>query len=189
MHHQLTPGGKHVKQCGATLQRLKRPPYSRKPHALLHGMIIACLLLVGTLTGCASSPTGLPSVGHNDHVMPSTKPGIAAALTSCLRRHGFKPPAGFNPYAPSFRTLDIPTRAELACLNLIYEVLPPLTDRQKEEVTDFVVCMRNHGIPTSDPIFKGPKWQFSYGASVDSGSPRFLRAQAACAGNLPKPGH
>ena len=141
------------------------------------------------VTGCGAG-SGLPSLPGSHPSSSSPHPaGLAAALTTCLRKNGYQPPPGFNPYYPTFATLRLPPKAAAACNSLILKILPPLTDKQKQEVIDYVVCLRHHGIPAGDPVFQGPSYNFSLGPGVDVASPAFSRAQTACAGQLPRRGH
>ncbi len=150
---------------------------------------VTATVAVSLLAAGCGAGTSLPNLpGSHASPGPHHPSGLAAALTSCLRSNGYRPPPGFDPYSPSFRTIRLPVRATIACNSLLLKVLPPLTDQQKQEVIDFVVCMRKHGIPTTDPVFRGPTWQFSYGSGVDLGSPRYLNAQKACAAMLPQHG-
>ena len=161
-------------------------PRQRRTRLAGRTLIAIAMMLAGA--GCGATP-GLPSLpGSHPASSSPHSAGLAATLITCLRKSGYHPPPGFNPYSPTFRTLRLPPQAVAACNSLILKILPPLTDKQKQEVIDFVVCLRRHGIPAGDPVFQGPSYNFSLGPGVDIASPAFAKAQNACASQLPQRG-
>lgn len=169
--------------------RLPRPVWYVSS-TILVGVVVSLFL-----AGCgAAASSGLPSLGSSSpKAKASSSANLGAAIESCLRRHGAKLPAGFNPYnSAAYPQLhkpnaDVVTRAVNACNSLIEETEPPLTTAAKRKILDFVACLRSYGLAVPDPTFyQGERvWGLELGPAVSPNSAKFESAEAACSKRTP----
>jgi len=119
---------------------------------------------------------GTPRVAAGANVANHTQ-----AYVDCLRSHGYSPPMDFNP-ASKVDLEAVPAGATEACQTALGNLLlPPLTPAQKQAYVNYAVCMRQHGLPASDPEFgPGDSVGFTVGKSVPFDRTRYKTAKRAC---------
>ena len=119
----------------------------------------------------------------------------------CMREHGIDMPdprsdedGGIRIGGPNVGSRD-PGKleaAQKACQKHLEAIEPPkLSDAEKQQVKEESLaharCMREHGIDFPDPTFTedgGAMVRIGPGSGLDPRSPKFQRAQKACAGKL-----
>lgn len=113
------------------------------------------------------------------------------ALAECMRRHGVevedpKPGQGI-----ALEDDDPATKKALAaCNDKLGGAGQELSSGEEGELREgalaFAQCMRKEGIDMGDPVFLGPG-KFHFGIEgLDTTSPAFEAAQAACQGKMPE---
>lgn len=110
---------------------------------------------------------------------PDPSMTVQEQAIACAKTMGVQLPANYDVKTDA-RHL-IPVTVQMRCSGLINA--HPMTQEQQTQYREFVVCLRNSGIPTEDPTFesRAPVVHIRLGAGVDRGSMTFKNAAKACA--------
>lgn len=135
--------------------------------------------------GCASQPN-FPNTGSHHHgaVVKSW-----VSWDSCLRGHGVKVPAGYDPYsasggASSAPRLPISLAQEEACQRYMPSA-PLLPVKVRRQFAAQAECMTRHGFPNH--VHFGPgSMSITYDGHESSATPGFVAAQRACGIPVPQ---
>ncbi len=151
------------------------------------------ILVVAALALCV---VGLPACGGGGGPGGGGGKGAAReeaglAFAECMRRHGVevedpKPGQGIALEAEDPGT----KKALVACNDKLGGTGQELSSGEEGELREgalaFARCMRKEGIDMGDPVFLGPG-KFHFGIEgLDTTSPAFEAAQAACQSKMPE---
>jgi hypothetical protein len=140
--------------------------------------LLSALVLVPLLAACGGSSAKSPS--------SATDPNARLLkYTECLRQHGIQVSDPVNGH------ISFPSNIDQAALSKAQDAcrarLPPLSQNtvnanrtQYDKLLQHASCMRSHGVDVPDPQIAPNGGLINPTPSVDTRSPQFLAALAAC---------
>lgn len=152
----------------------------------------AIVAAAAILTACSSQAPSSSSLPSIKQPTPDSGSGLSPAegdakFIECAKAHGASIPPGFNPrHKPDLYRLS--DTVNQACDSILQDSQPPMSAAQRKAWLDYVQCMRDHGIPTSDPVFGRGQVTITFGKGVDNHSAAFQSARQICSQRTGAPG-
>lgn len=153
--------------------------------------LVAVTLALGAvgLAACGGGDPGSDGGGGES----ASREEAVLEFTECMRAHGVDMP---DPQ-PGDESIEVPDsgdpvsrKAQRACNPKLEKVAQDVTPEVEEEFREgwlaFTECMREEGIEMADPKFLGPGKMLLGIAGIDTTSPAFEAAKAACGDEAPQ---
>lgn len=172
----------------------------------MRGSIVAsiCLAALG-LAACGSSSSSRTATAGQSPVVTAPTPAQQRArldLAKCMRAHGVDVPdsvatgaagarEGAQQLLQKYSTTQLQNAISACRANLVaafpqLNLSPAQLAQRRQEVLAFVRCMRSHGVDLPDPTTSGLGLGLARAlSSIDTNSPTFKAANAACASLRP----
>ena len=160
------------------------------PALLACGALLAGALLAGCGSGGSQPPAGAPGSTQ----AASAPDSSITTLIQCYRSHGdpgFPDPVydpGDGRWHFAISPDSVPASTREACQHLMPNMTasPPVPQAQFEQLVRLAECIRQHGVPAwPDP---DPDGAFGLPPALQTKTPAYVRAAAACRRYIPSEG-